>query len=257
MTATLVTLGALLGLSFGSFVNVVAHRIPQHASIVRPPSHCPYCQAPIRTRDLIPVLSWLLLRGRCRDCGQPIAVRYPVVEGMTSLLFVAAALAVGSVWVLPAYWVFVVVTMALALIDIDQKLIPNRVLFPGLAVAAPLLLAGAVADGHPGWWLRGVAGGAGYFVGLLILALIAPRGGLGMGDVKLALLLGLFLGYQGWEQVLLGAFIAILLGGVVSAVLLLTRRKGRRDTIPFGPYLIAGAYLTIAWGEQILDWYLG
>ncbi len=257
MTAAAVTLGALLGLSFGSFVNVVAVRVPQHLSIVRPPSRCPQCEATIRARDLVPVLSWIVLKGRCRDCGSKISPRYPVVEALTSLLFVAVALVLGAVWILPAYWAFIVVTMALALIDIDHKLIPNRVLFPGLAVTAPLLLMGALADGHPGWWLRGVAGGAGYFVGLLALALIAPRGGLGMGDVKLALLLGLFLGYLGWEHVVLGAFVAILLGGLVSVVLLATRRKGRRDTIPFGPYLVAGAYLTIAWGDQILDWYLG
>jgi leader peptidase (prepilin peptidase)/N-methyltransferase len=257
MTASAAILGALLGLSFGSFVNVIAFRVPQHLSIIRPASRCPHCEVAIGSRDLIPVLSWIVLRGRCRNCGARISVRYPIVEALTGLLFVAAALVLGAVWVLPAYWAFIVVTMALSLIDIDHKLIPNRVLFPGMAVAGALLVIGAVVDGHPDWLIRAVAGGTGYFAGLLVLALIAPRGGLGMGDVKLALLLGLFLGYQGWEQVVLGAFIAILLGGVVSVVLLATRRKGRRDTIPFGPYLVAGAYLTVAWGRQILDWYLG
>jgi len=257
MTVSLVILGALLGLAAGSFVNVVAYRVPQRASLLRPPSHCPQCEHAILRRDLVPVLSWALLRGRCRNCGGRISIRYPLVELGTALLFIATVLVLGAVWVIPAYWVFVTVTLALALIDIDHKLIPNRVLFPGSGVAAAALLAGAIADGTPGWWLRGVAGAAGYFVGLLLLALVAPRGGLGMGDVKLALLLGLFLGYQAWEHVLLGAFIAILLGGLVSAVLLLMRRKGRQDTIPFGPYLVAGAYVTIAFGEQILDWYLG
>lgn len=176
-----------------------------------------------------------------------------VVGGLFGWL---AAEAVTAQAVLPAFLAFGAVTLAVTLIDLDHQLIPNRVLFPGLGVSGALLVAGALWDGATSDLLRGVAGGAAYFCGLLVFALIA-RGGFGMGDVKLALLLGIFLGYIGWGELALGAVLAVLFGGVASAILLVSRTKGRTAKFAYGPYLVLGAWVTIFWGEQILDWYLG
>jgi leader peptidase (prepilin peptidase)/N-methyltransferase len=167
-----------------------------------------------------------------------------------------AAEAVTARAVLPAFLAFGAVTLAVTLIDLDHQLIPNRVLFPGLGVAGTLLAIGALWDGAASDLLRSVAGGVAYFVGLLVFALIA-RGGFGMGDVKLALLLGLFLGYIGWGELALGAVLAVLLGGIASVALLVSRTKGRTAKFAYGPYLVLGAWVSIFWGEQILDWYLG
>lgn len=158
--------------------------------------------------------------------------------------------------VLPAFVVFGAATLALTLIDLDHQLIPNRVLFPSLGVAGALLAIGAILDGSAGALGRGLGAGAVYFVGLFVFALLA-RGGFGMGDVKLSLFLGLFIGYVGWGELALGAVLAVLLGGVASVVLLVTRKKGRHAKFAYGPYLVAGAWIAILWGPEILDWYLG
>jgi leader peptidase (prepilin peptidase)/N-methyltransferase len=207
------------------------------------------------------VLSWLLLRGRCRDCGEPISVRYPIVEATTAALFVATAFVIEDSWTLPAYWWFVGVCVALTLTDQDHKRIPNRILFPGIAGGAVLLTIGAVADGSDGGGgidalLRSAAGAATYFGLLFVLAVIA-RGGFGFGDVKLAILLGMFMAYQSWAVLFAGVFLAFLIGGLLAVGLLLSRRKGRKEAIPFGPSLIAGAFVAIAVGEQLVDWYTG
>jgi leader peptidase (prepilin peptidase)/N-methyltransferase len=157
---------------------------------------------------------------------------------------------------LPAFLAFGGATLALGLIDLDHQLIPNRLLFPSLAVAGGLLVAGALLEGEGGGLLRSVAGALAYFSILLVIA-VAARGGFGMGDVKLALLLGLFLAFVGWSELLLGAVLAILLGGVASVVLLIFTRRGRHAKFAYGPYLVAGAWIALLWGEQILDWYLG
>lgn len=255
MTAFAVAFCFLGGLIAGSFINVVAIRVPVGGSIVSPGSACPQCGHPIRPRDNIPVVSWLLLRGRCRDCGASISMRYPIVELSTAVLFALTPVVVGLTWVLPAYLWFVGVTVALTITDIDHKLIPNRILFPGIAVGAVLLGLGAVVEGALLEFLRGLAGGAIYFTVLLIIALVA-RGGFGFGDVKLGFLLGLFTAYRGWGILAVGFLLAFLLGGLVSIILLATRVRGRKDAIPFGPYLIAGAYLALALGDAIVDWYL-
>ena len=254
MVATLGLLGGIVGLVIGSFLNVVAYRVPAGKSVVTPRSACPACGHEIRSRDNVPVLSWILLRGRCRDCAAPISVRYPIVEAATAALWVAAAVVVGAAWVLPAYWWFVAVTVVLTIIDLDLKLIPNRILLPGTVVGAGLLGAGALIDGDPGALGRAIAGGAGYFVALFLFAL-AARGGFGFGDVKLSFLLGVFMAYRGWDALAVGIFLAFVLGGVFSIGLLVARRMGRRDTIPFGPFLVLGAYLGIAFGSGLFDWY--
>jgi leader peptidase (prepilin peptidase) / N-methyltransferase len=256
MVTTLVIGGAILGLLIGSFINVVAYRIPNGISVITPPSACPACAHEIRPRDNVPVLGWLLLRGRCRDCAEPISVRYPIVEAATAVLFALTPLVVGAVWVVPAYWWFVGVTVTLVLTDLDYTRIPNRILYPGTIVATVLLAIGAGLDDAWSAFGRAVAGGVCYFVVLLAIALIA-RGGFGFGDVKLALLLGEFLAFRSWDSLFVGVFAAFVVGGLASVVLLALRSVGRKDAIAFGPAMVAGAYIGISAGVAIVDWYLG
>ena len=254
-TALLAIVLALFGLIVGSFVNVVAYRVPLKRSVVSPGSACPHCDQPIEPRDNIPVISWLLLRGKCRHCGAAISVRYPIVEVTTAALFVITYAVIGEEWVLPAYLWFVGVTVALTLTDLDHKLIPNRILFPSTAIAVALLGLGALLDGEVAAYGRGLLGGVVYFLALLVIALIA-RGGFGFGDVKLAAFLGLYTAYLGWGQLVVALVLPFIVGGVVSIFLLVTRIRGRKDAIPFGPYMVAGAYLAVAVGQEIIDWYL-
>lgn len=256
MTAYFASVAGLFGLLIGSFLNVVAYRVPLGRSVVSPPSACPVCGNQIRSRDNIPVLSWVLLGGKCRDCGTPIPIRYPIVEAATGVLFAGTYLVVGSNWVLLAYLLFVATTVALILTDLDHKRIPNRILYPATVIAVLLLALGAAADGTLADLPRALAGGAIYFGILLVIALIA-RGGFGMGDVKLAFLLGTFLAFSSWETLGAGIFLAFLIGGLVSLLLLVTKRKSRKDAIPFGPPLIVGAWVAVVWGRQLVDWYLG
>lgn len=179
--------------------------------------------------------------------------RTPAVAIAAALLFAVTPLAVDVDWVLPAYLWFVAVTVTLTLTDLDTKLIPNRILFPGTIVGLVLLMGGAIIEDGP--IVRPLAGGVIYFVLLLVLALIA-RGGFGFGDVKLAFLLGLFTAYQSWETLVVAVFAAFLLGGLVSGILVVFRIRSRKDSIPFGPYLVAGAYLAIVWAGTIASWYL-
>lgn len=256
VTTPLVIVGMILGLVIGSFLNVVAYRVPRGLSVLRPRSACPACGTPIRNRDNLPVVSWLLLRGRCRDCGTAISARYPFVEAGTSVAFAAVAAIIGAVWVLPAYWWFSGVAIALVLTDLDHKRIPNRILVPGTAVGAVLLSVGALLDGDPADLGRAAAGAAAYFA-LLFLVAVAARGGFGMGDVKLGLLLGLFLGYRSWWALAVGVFAAFAVGGSAALVLLALRRADRKHAMPFGPSMVTGAFIGLAWGEAISDWYLG
>lgn len=255
MTGLVAGFAGVFGLAFGSFMNVIAYRVPLGRSVVSPASACPACNSPIRPRDNIPVVSWILLRGKCRDCGELISARYPIVEALTGLLFAVTVLIVGVTWVLPAYLWFGAVTMVLILTDLDHKRIPNRILYPGTVVGLVLLAGGAALEGGAGDLGRAVLGGVFYFGGLFVLALIA-RGGFGFGDVKLALLLGLFLAFRGWQHLLVGVFLAFFIGGLIAIALLLTRKKGRKDAVPFGPSLVLGAWIGIAYGLEIAEWYL-
>jgi leader peptidase (prepilin peptidase)/N-methyltransferase len=252
----IIALAAFGGLLVGSFLNVLAHRVPAGESVTHPPSRCPSCGASIRRRDNIPVLSWILLRGRCRDCGKPISVRYPIVEAGTAVLFGATAAILGASWTLPAFLWFAALTLVLSIVDLEHKRLPNRILYPGTIVGLALLTSGAAVEGTLEAMPRALAGGAGYFA-LLLLVAIAARGGFGMGDVKLAFVLGLFVTYGSWDALGVAVFAAFALGGVASIVLLVIGRARRKDTIPFGPWLVLGAWLAIAVGDEIADWYLG
>lgn len=249
----------VLGLAIGSFLNVVVWRLPRGESLSRPPSACPKCGHEIRARDNVPVLSWLLLRGRCRDCGEPISKRYPLVELGTAAAFVLvtvwAAVQPAGFWLLPAYLYFTAVSIALALIDLDTRTLPNRIVVPSLLIAPVLLAAASVGTGD--WWslLWAVVGGAALFTFYLVLVVAYPKG-MGFGDVKLAALVGLYLGYLGWGPLIVGAFAAFLLGGLFSIVLLVARKATRKTGIPFGPWMLLGAWVGIAFGREISTGYL-
>jgi leader peptidase (prepilin peptidase) / N-methyltransferase len=256
MDGVVVVFSAVIGLAIGSFLNVVIWRVPRKESVVRPPSHCPQCETPIRPADNVPVLSWLLLRGKCRHCGLPIPVRYPLVEASCGVLFAAVAARFGASWELPAYLVLTAALLAISLIDLEHFIVPDRITAPLTVSALALLGVAAVAEAD-GWRFgRALLGGVAFFAFLLLLNLLYPKG-MGMGDVKLAFSLGLFLGWLGWGQVFLGGFLAFLLGAVVGVGLIATGIKGRKDVVPFGPFLALGTMLTILVGAPILRWYTG
>lgn len=251
MTALIVVASALLGLAVGSFLNVVIWRVPRHESIVAPPSHCPGCDAEIAPYDNIPVLSWLILRGRCRRCGIHISARYPLVEAGTALLWALLALRFHDTWALPAYLVLAAGLVALSLIDLDTYLLPNRIVYP-LTVSVVALFGVAAVVGHDGVaFRRALLGGLCAFAVFLLLHLVSPRG-MGFGDVKLSFVLGVSLGWVSGPLVFLGMFLAFLLGSVIGILLIVTKVRSRRDHVPFGPFLAAGTTLALLVGEPIL-----
>lgn len=256
MTALLCALSALLGLAIGSFLNVVIWRVPRGESVVHPSSACPSCGHPIGARDNVPVLSWLLLSGQCRHCHERIVVRYPLVEIATAALFVVAALRFGPSWELPAFLYLAAITVALAMIDIDVHRLPNAIVLPSYLVAGVLLVGAALLQRDPGTAVRLVLAGLALYAFYFLLALIYPAG-MGFGDVKLAGVLGLYLGYLGWGEVVLGGFLGFLVGGLGGVVLIVLRRGGRKSKIPFGPYMLLGTWIAILAGRSLVEWYLG
>lgn len=268
-----VVFAGVFGLVIGSFLNVVVYRVPARIPLSRE-SRCPGCGAPVRPWQNVPVLSWLALRGRCASCDAPISPRYPLVEVATGLAFaflawtMADAVATGatatsgldSQWavapVAVAYFYLAAISVALTLIDLDTHRLPNAIVLPSYIVLLALFTLACVLGGDWAALLR-AAVAAGVLYGFyLILRLVRP-GGMGGGDVKLAGVLGLALGWVGWGALLVGAFAAFLLGGVFGLALLAARRAGRKTAIPFGPWMIAGAWIGILIGEAVADWYVG
>ena len=257
MTLLLYVGTGLLGLAIGSFLNVVIHRLPRGESLSRPPSHCPSCGAQIRNRHNVPVLGWLMLRGRCADCAAPISVRYPAVELVTGVLFVAVAVRfdrLAQLPALPAYLYFAAIGVALAAIDFDLHRLPNRIVLPSYPVLGALLVAAALASGD-GWQLaRGLPRGRrSCSASLLALALAYPRrhGVRGRQAGRPARPGGL--GYLSWAALAVGAFAGFLLGAVVGVGLIAAGRSTRSSPIPFGPFLIAGALIGVFAGDALLD----
>jgi len=255
MTIAVAAACGLLGLAIGSFLNVAIWRLPRGESLVRPPSHCPACDAPVRPRDNVPVLSWLLLRGRCRDCHARISARYPLVELLTGVSFAALALRLGAAWALPAFLYLAAVGVALACIDWDTRRLPNALTLPSYAVGGALLTGAAAATGHWSMLLRAAIGMVALFALYFLLAFIYPAG-MGFGDVKLAGLLGLYLGWLGWGAWCVGVFAGFLLGGIGGGLVIATHRGGRKTAIPFGPFMLAGALLAILAAGPIVSAYL-
>jgi len=253
----------LLGLMLGSFFNVCIHRLPRGQSIITPPSHCPRCRRRIRPWDNIPVLSWFLLRGRCRDCGKPIPVRYPAVELLTGLLFVACWARFGPGWEALRAMLFVGLLVVLALVDLEHTILPFRLSLPGLAAGlGTAFLPGTIGIADALW---GAAAGAAFVLASWALwrFLLAPvfrrfgvdqREGMGGGDLPFAALIGAFLGSAA-TLVALAASVAS--GVVVGLILRHAGRSGKGQHIPFGPFLAIGALVGLFFGSAIAAWYLG
>ncbi len=251
----LVALCSLLGLLIGSFLNVVIWRVPRDESILRPPSHCPGCDAPIALRDNVPVLSWLLLRGKCRRCGIRISPRYLLVEVGTAALFGLMAWHFGLDPALPAFLYLSAVGIALALIDIDHKRLPFALTMPSYPIALVLLVIAVLVERDFGRLVSMAVGLVGLFGLYRMLHAISPRG-MGYGDVMLSGILGLYLGYLGWGPLLVGAFLGFLLGSFGGLALIAGRRAGLKSHVPFGPYMISGALIAVFVGEQIARGYV-
>jgi leader peptidase (prepilin peptidase)/N-methyltransferase len=237
----------LLGLIIGSFLNVVIARVPEHKSIWRPRSACPGCSAPIAWYDNIPILSFLILRARCRRCGMSIAWQYPIVEAATGVVFAVAYSLLGPTPDFVAAAVLLAMLIAITAIDLAHQIIPDVITLPGIVAG----VAASFATGHVPWLdsLLGIVIDGGIF----FVIILASRGGMGGGDMKLGAMLGAFLG---WKLGLLGILLGVLAGGSVAVCLLLLGRKGRKEAIPFGPFLALGGAIAVLWGDRLLQWYL-
>ncbi len=241
------------GLVFGSFLTVAIHRVPAGESLVRPRSRCPSCGTPLRNVDNIPVVSWVKLRGRCHSCGARISAVYPLTELACGALFVAVALVYDDPWQAILLAPFSALLVALSVIDLRHYRIPNVLVYPAVLISAAFIVVADLAGGHLDA-LRGLLGFLAYGVGLLVVALIAPRG-MGMGDVKLAGLIGLVLGSIGLGLVAVAAGAGILLGGV-GAIVALLFGASRKTRVPYGPFMAAGALIAVFFGSAIADAYL-
>jgi len=244
----------VLGLVVGSFDNVVVFRAPEGRSVVAPPSACPKCGARIRPYDNVPVLSWALLRGHCRDCGAPISARYPVVELFVGLVFMGIGWRFGVSWTGAGEALLAAGLVALGLIDFDHMLLPRKVVYATLVAVAAVFVAGAAAGGQWRRLLVALACAAVPWALFFALNYFAPHA-LGFGDVRLAFLMGFGLGWLGAAYAFLGFLLASLFGALVGAGLMVAGKAGRRTPVPFGTFLAAGALLTVLAGAPIVHWY--
>ena len=247
-TGAAAVLAALFGAILGSFFNVVIHRLPRGESLLKPGSRCPECGEAIKPWHNIPIVGWLMLRGKCANCGEPISPRYPLVEALTAALFALVVIVIGAekeAWLGLALVAFLV---PLTFIDLDHRILPNKITGPAAIVAVILVLV-IKPDDIVEHLIAGAAG-AGFF---LVAVLAYPRG-MGVGDVKLAGVLGLFLGREVGAAIL----IALLSGTVISSVILARKgvKEGRKTAIPFGPFLALGGLVGLLVGDEIVDWYL-
>jgi leader peptidase (prepilin peptidase)/N-methyltransferase len=243
----MVVVPLIFGLVIGSFLNVVIVRLPEGRSIWRPRSSCPGCGTPIAWHDNIPLLSFAILRGRCRTCGRAIALRYPLVEAATGALFALSYLVFGPTPDFLVAAVFLAALVAITGIDLAHQIIPDVITLPGILAGVVATLATSRVS-----WLESLVGIV-VCGGIFFVIILASRGGMGGGDMKLGAMLGAFLG---WKLGLLALMLGVLAGGAVALCLLVLGRKGRKEAIPFGPFLALGGAITMLWGETILSWYL-
>lgn len=243
---------AVLGLLIGSFLTVVVDRVPRHASIVSPGSACGACGLRLGPLDLVPVVSWVALRGKCRSCRTPIGVEPILVELVTAGLFVAMAVEFGLSWELAAYCVLSAGLVALSVIDLKTQRLPREITYVTMALGAPLLVVAAlVADEPERIWMAAL--GAVIYVALMGLIYVASRGGMGDGDVRLSPLLGMYLGWANPGLVPVSLFLASIVGSVAGIAMMLLGRGGRKTAIPFGPFLAAGTIAAVFVGQDLLD----
>ena len=237
----------LVGLAVGSFLNVVIVRVPARRSLLHPPSSCPGCGAPIAWHDNIPLVSFAVLRGRCRACGMAIPWTYLLVEASTGVGFAIAWARFGATWDFVIGAVLISTLIAITVIDLRHQIIPDVMTLPGIVAG---LLAN-LCTGRLAWTdpVIGILVGGGLFFAIIV----ASGGGMGGGDMKLGAMLGAFLG---WKVMLVGLFVGVLLGGVLAVTLLVSGRRGRKDPIPFGPFLAVGGMAALLWGEGVVQWYV-
>jgi leader peptidase (prepilin peptidase) / N-methyltransferase len=245
--ALAIALAAVGGLIVGSFLNVVVYRLPRGESLMHPRSRCPSCATQLRAVDNVPVVSWLALRGRCHHCGAPVSARYPLVELTTGALYAAVVASQDDAVRIVLGLLLVTALVPIALIDLDHRIIPNRITGPA-AIAAVIAIAALDPDFLPEAAIAAVAGGGFFF----IAAVLYPRG-MGMGDVKLAGVLGLCLGKAVAPAILIALLCGVLVGGVVIARV--GAREGRKVAVPFGPFLALGGAIALFAGDALVDWY--
>jgi leader peptidase (prepilin peptidase)/N-methyltransferase len=261
----------VFGLLVGSFLNVVIYRVPNGMSVVSPPSACPGCGSGIKGYDNVPVFSWLALRGKCRSCRESISARYPLVEAGVGVFFALVAVwwwvvstssiptgstIAGNVLALVAFLWLAGVSVALALIDLDTHKLPNVIVLPSYFVGGALLTtAGILNNADVDALIRAAVGLTVMWVAYFLMAMLYP-GGMGFGDVKLAGVLGLYLGFVGWGALVVGAFAAFFFGGIYAIALVILKKAGRKSGIPFGPWMLVGAWAGIFVGNALWTSYL-
>ena len=238
----------ILGATIGSFLNVCIFRLPRQESIVFPASHCMNCGTKVKPIDNIPFVSFLFLGGRCRNCHTKISWQYPLVEFLTGILFALAVIRFGLQWNTLIAVILISSSIVVSVIDLKIQIIPNCISLPGIVLG---LLINLIPSSPVGFLnaLYGMLLGGGLFY---VVALVS-RGGMGGGDIKLIAMFGAFLG---WQNCLVTIFCGVLLGSFIGIILLLLRRKGRKDPIPFGPFLCIGALISLFYGGEIIYWYL-
>ncbi len=246
----------LFGVAVGSFLNVCIDRLPAGGSLLHPPSHCPACQRRLAVKDLIPVFSYLWLRGRCRYCQAPIPRRVLWVELVSGLVFAFLWWQYGPTLKLGVMVFYYCLLAVILVIDLEHGLILNKIVYPAAGVALILVLVMAIFTPEQGFLKDITSALIGGGVGLVVLLLVALifRGGMGLGDVKMAGLMGVMIGFPG---ILTALLLAIVGGGLIAAILLLLRVKGRKGTMPFGPFLSLATMVTLIWGAEMMNWYLG
>ena len=243
----------VLGLIVGSFNNVCIYRIPRNESIIYPASHCPKCRTTIKPIDNIPLLSYILLKGRCRNCKSKISIQYPVVEFLTGFIYLIIYLIYGLSIQTLIYIILSSALIIIAFIDLNEQIVPDVISLPGIVIG--FIISFFVT------YISFVDSALGIVVGggiILVISLggsvIYKKEAMGGGDVKLAAMIGAFLG---WRYIIISLFLGFFLGALIGIILIVTKIKKREDVIPFGPFIILGSFITLLWGEQIISWYLG
>ena len=243
----------ILGLIVGSFSNVCIYRIPRNESMIYPASHCPKCRSSIRPIDNIPLLSYILLKGKCRNCGSKISIQYPVVEFLTGIIYIFIFLIYGLTLQSLIYIILLSSLIIIAFIDLNKQIIPDVISLPGIGVG--LILSFFVPYiSFINSALGVLVGGGIIFIIGLAGSVIFKKEAMGGGDVKLAAMIGAFLG---WKYTIISLFLGFFLGALVGIFLILSKIKSKEDMVPFGPFIALGSFITLLWGEKIIVLYLG
>ena len=243
----------ILGLIIGSFSNVCIYRIPKNESIVFPASHCPNCHTPIKAIDNVPILSFLLLKGKCRKCGEKISIRYPVVEFLTGAIYLLIFLIYGRSYQTLIYALLSSALIIISFIDLDVQIIPDEISLPGIVIGLALSFIVPYIS-YLNSLLGIIAGGGIIFLIALAGLAIFKKEAMGGGDVKLSAMIGAFIG---WKYIIVSLFVGFFIGAIAGILLILLKIRNRDDLVPFGPFIVLGSFITLLWGENILSWYLG